>query len=112
MAPPALPPETADPISAPVPAPIAPPARVPVCCDVWQADTEIAPASASARAIVFFIMDRTTPSTESCQYGRVYSTVRRAHSPLVAQGATPSDPDTDAPGGDENSPAPLTVTLD
>ena len=40
MAPPALPPETADPIKAPVPAPIAPPASVPVCCCcVWQADS-------------------------------------------------------------------------
>ena len=53
IAPPALPPETADPISAPVPAPIAPPASVPVCCcGVWQADTDAAPASASARARV------------------------------------------------------------
>src|SRR5271169_464387 len=57
MAPPGLPPETADPISAPVPAPMAPPARVPVCCcGVWQADTDTAPARASARARIFLII--------------------------------------------------------
>jgi hypothetical protein len=45
-----------------VPAPIAPPARVPVCCDVWQADRSSRP-QASAQEQSFSSHRLDAPST-------------------------------------------------
>ena len=54
-APPALPPDTAEPMRAPVPAPSAPPTRAFCCCGVSQAERQIAAASASESVIILFI---------------------------------------------------------
>ena len=53
-APPALPPDTAEPIRAPAPAPNAPPASAFDCCGVSHADTKSAAASAAERARTLF----------------------------------------------------------
>ncbi len=53
-APPALPPDTAEPIRAPAPAPNAPPASAFDCCGVSHADTKRAAASAAERARTLF----------------------------------------------------------
>jgi hypothetical protein len=53
-APPALPPDTAEPIRAPAPAPNAPPASAFDCCGVSHADTKRAAASATERARTLF----------------------------------------------------------